>query len=88
VLRLGDTLRQIAERGVGVLLIEQFTTLALALSSRAHVMERGKIVFSGTPEALIRRPEILHSAYLAGEPAELIQKRETLEEIRHAGTNG
>lgn len=88
VLRLGDTLRQIAERGVGVLLIEQFTTLALALSSRAHVMERGRIVFSGTPEALIQRPEILHSAYLAGESTELIQKREALEEIRHAGTDG
>jgi branched-chain amino acid transport system ATP-binding protein len=67
VLRLGETLRQIAKRGVGVLLIEQFTTLALALSSRAHVMERGKLVFSGTPEELNRRPEILHSAYLAGE---------------------
>jgi branched-chain amino acid transport system ATP-binding protein len=88
VLRLGDTLRQIAERGVGVLLIEQFTTLALALSSRAHVMERGKIVFSGAPEALIQRPEILHSAYLAGVSTELAQEREALGEIRHAGTNG
>jgi branched-chain amino acid transport system ATP-binding protein len=30
-----------------------------------HVMERGRLVFSGTPEALRQRPEILHSAYLA-----------------------
>ena len=88
VLRLGATLRQIAERGVGVLLIEQFTTLALALSSRAHVMERGQIVFSGTPEALIQQPEILHSAYLAGVSTELAQEWEALGEIRHAGTNG
>jgi branched-chain amino acid transport system ATP-binding protein len=69
VLRLGDTLRAIAGRGIGILLIEQFTTLTLALSAHAHVMERGRIVFSGTPDELNRRPEILHSAYLAGEPA-------------------
>ena len=69
VLRLGDTLRQIAARGVGILLIEQFTTLALALSTSAHVMERGRLVFSGTPAELQRQPEILHSAYLGGEAA-------------------
>jgi branched-chain amino acid transport system ATP-binding protein len=88
VLRLGETLKQVAERGVGVLLIEQFTTLALALSSRAHVMERGRLVFSGTPDELTLRPEILHSAYLAGETTGELQKRETLEEASNAGTNG
>ena len=84
VLRLGDTLRRIAARGVGILLIEQFTTLALALSSRAHVMERGRLVFSGKPDELHRRPEILHSAYLAGEPASDTAQEET----SHAGTHG
>jgi branched-chain amino acid transport system ATP-binding protein len=88
VLRLGETLRQIAARGVGVLLIEQFTTLALALSRRAHVMERGKLVFSGTPDELHRRPEILHGAYLAGETTGLETKIETREEVRHAGAHG
>lgn len=91
VVRLGETLKQIAERGVGVLLIEQFTTLALALSRRAHVMERGRLVFSGTPDELNRRPEILHSAYLAGEATGLLTNREALvaaEETRHAGTDG
>lgn len=91
VLRLGETLRQIARRGVGILLIEQFTTLALALSSRVHVMERGKLVFSGTPDQLHQRPEILHSAYLAGEPTVLNAEQESLvegEESRHAGTDG
>jgi branched-chain amino acid transport system ATP-binding protein len=65
VLRLGDTIRAIAGRGVGILLIEQFTTLALALSSRAHVLERGRIVFSGTSDELRAHPEVLHGAYLA-----------------------
>jgi branched-chain amino acid transport system ATP-binding protein len=63
--RLGETMQAVARRGVGVLLIEQFTTLALALASRAFVMERGRIVFSGTCEQLRSRPEVLHGAYLA-----------------------
>ncbi|MGH7073709.1 MAG: ABC transporter ATP-binding protein [Stellaceae bacterium] len=65
VVRLGETLKTIAERGVGILLIEQFTTLALKLASRAYVMERGEIAFAGDAEELKRRPEILHGAYLA-----------------------
>jgi branched-chain amino acid transport system ATP-binding protein len=63
--RLGETIQAVARRGVGVLLIEQFTTLALALASHAHVMERGRIVFSDTSAALRTRPEVLHGAYLA-----------------------
>jgi branched-chain amino acid transport system ATP-binding protein len=66
VIRLGETIRAIARRGIGVLLIEQFTTLALALASRAYVMERGRVVFSGTSDALRNQPEVLHGAYLAG----------------------
>ena len=65
VVRLGALLRRIADEGVGVLLIEQFTTLALSLASAAHVMERGSLVFSGTAAELQARPEVLHGAYLA-----------------------
>jgi branched-chain amino acid transport system ATP-binding protein len=65
VQRIGTTIAMIAERGVGVLLIEQFTTLALKLARRAYVMERGEIAFAGTAEELGRRPDILHGAYLA-----------------------
>jgi branched-chain amino acid transport system ATP-binding protein len=63
--RLGETIQAVARSGVGVLLIEQFTTLALALASHAFVMERGRIVFSGTSEDLRSQPEVLHGAYLA-----------------------
>jgi branched-chain amino acid transport system ATP-binding protein len=56
----------VAREGVGVLLIEQFTTLALAVSSRVYVLERGRVAFEGASEELRRRPEILHSSYLAG----------------------
>jgi branched-chain amino acid transport system ATP-binding protein len=66
VKRLADVVQQVAREGVGVLLIEQFTTLALAVSSRAYVLERGRIAFDGASEELRQKPEILHSSYLAG----------------------
>ena len=65
VVRLGEVIRRVAAGGVGVLLIEQFTTLALQLASHALVMERGSIVFEGSSAELEARPEILHGAYLA-----------------------
>jgi branched-chain amino acid transport system ATP-binding protein len=65
VQRLGETIAAIAKRGVGILLIEQFTTLALSLAHRVYVMERGEIAFSGEAEELRQHPEILHGAYLA-----------------------
>jgi branched-chain amino acid transport system ATP-binding protein len=65
VQRLGETIAAIAKRGVGILLIEQFTTLALSLANRVYVMERGDMAFSGTAEDLRQHPEILHGAYLA-----------------------
>jgi branched-chain amino acid transport system ATP-binding protein len=69
VVRLGETIRTIAGEGVGILLIEQFTTLALSLAARAYVMERGNIVFSGAARDLEEHPEILHGAYLAASAA-------------------
>ncbi len=68
VKRLAGTVATIAEGGVGVLLIEQFTTVALALAARAYVLERGRVVFADTAAALQARPEVLHSAYLAAKP--------------------
>ena len=73
VRRLGATVRAIAARGAGILLIEQFTTLALGLAKRAFVMERGNVVFAGSSEELRAHPEILHGAYLASGQAEAAQ---------------
>jgi branched-chain amino acid transport system ATP-binding protein len=62
--RLIPTIRTIAESGVGVLLIEQFATVALGLANRAYVMEGGDIQFSGLASELREKPELLQSAYL------------------------
>ena len=64
VKRLIPTIRTVAESGVGVLLIEQFATLALGLANRAYVMEGGVIHYSGSASELREKPDLLHSAYL------------------------
>ena len=66
VQRLIPTIRTVAQSGVGVLLIEQFATVALGLAANAHVMDRGRIRFSGTASELKSAPELLQTAYLPG----------------------
>jgi branched-chain amino acid transport system ATP-binding protein len=62
--RLIPTIRAIAQSGIGVLLIEQFATLALSLAEHAYVMEGGRLRFSGPASELRDKPELLRSAYL------------------------
>jgi branched-chain amino acid transport system ATP-binding protein len=59
-------LKGIAEEGIGVLLIEQFTHVALELADRAYVINRGKIRFEGSATELKANPGVLEEAYLAG----------------------
>ena len=63
VARLVPVIRQIAASGIGVLLIEQFTHLALALADHVYVMSRGRVSYDGGPEKLRADPDILHRAY-------------------------
>jgi branched-chain amino acid transport system ATP-binding protein len=67
VQRLVPTLAAVAERGVAVLLIEQFAHVALGLARTAYVIEGGRIRYHGTAAELKSRPELLHSAYLRSE---------------------
>ena len=49
---VGQFLRELRNRGVSVLLIEQKLTIAMQISDRALVMGHGNIVFDGTPAQL------------------------------------
>jgi branched-chain amino acid transport system ATP-binding protein len=69
VKRLVPTLAQVAESGVGVLLIEQFAHVALGLANTAYVLEAGRIRYHGTAAQLRENPELLQSAYLLREIA-------------------
>jgi branched-chain amino acid transport system ATP-binding protein len=64
VSRLIPVIAAVAESGTGVLLIEQFATVALGLAGHAHVMEGGRIRFSGPSSDLRDNPDLLRSAYL------------------------
>src|SRR5436190_5586338 len=65
VKRLIPTIQKLAEEGIGVLLIEQFATIALGMAKGAYVMGHGRIEFSGEASELKRKPELLQSAYLS-----------------------
>jgi branched-chain amino acid transport system ATP-binding protein len=67
VQRLIPALEKAAADGVGVLLIEQFVHVALALAKSAYVIEGGRIVHHGTAAELREHPELLQSAYLLRE---------------------
>ncbi|MFI7465875.1 ABC transporter ATP-binding protein [Nonomuraea sp. NPDC049646] len=68
VSRLVPALAALAEAGAGVLLIEQYTRLALELAARVHVLDRGRVVLRGTPDELRGR---LRSAYLGAGDGDL-----------------
>ena len=63
VRRLVPALRRIAEAGVGVILIEQFTQLALDLATDAYAMAQGRIVVHAPAAELRAAPERLDRAY-------------------------
>ncbi|CAM5185696.1 Branched-chain amino acid transport system ATP-binding protein OS=Castellaniella defragrans OX=75697 GN=HNR28_000954 PE=3 SV=1 [Castellaniella defragrans] len=58
-----EQLKQVHKLGTSVLLVEQNTTSALKYSTRAYVMERGRIILSGLSEEL-RNKEEIRRAYL------------------------
>jgi branched-chain amino acid transport system ATP-binding protein len=64
VKRLMPVMRSLADDGVGVLLVEQFAQLALAVGDTALVMNQGRIVYSGPSAELLRNQSLLQRAYL------------------------
>lgn len=63
VKRLVGAVSQLVADGVGVLLVEQFTEVALALADTVVVMRMGRTQYAGPASAIRDTPEILNSAY-------------------------
>jgi branched-chain amino acid transport system ATP-binding protein len=64
--RLLATVREAAdERGVGVLLVEQHVRKALTVADRVYVMERGRIVMTGTADEARANLGEIEAAYLS-----------------------
>ena len=63
VQRCFDIVRQIHERGVTVLIVEQNVHHVLSLANRAYVLENGRVVMAG-PGPTLLRDEGLRRAYM------------------------
>lgn len=64
VRRLMTVIGRLKEAGIGILLIEQFTHLALGVADHAYVLNRGAVQFAGSPQELRSDSSILREAYL------------------------
>jgi ABC-type branched-subunit amino acid transport system ATPase component/ABC-type branched-subunit amino acid transport system permease subunit len=64
--RLLGVVRELAARGVTIVIVEQSVNVALELAERAVFLEKGQVRFSGRTAELIERPEVLRSVFIAG----------------------
>ena len=55
---VGQLLREQADAGVAILLMEQKLDLVPDLADRVLVLGRGEVVFEGSPQALQQKPEV------------------------------
>ena len=59
VTNVENLLKNIAKKGVSILLVEQKLTIAFKLSDRLYVMGHGKIVYEGTPNEIKNNKSIV-----------------------------
>ena len=70
VKRLLETVRRAAnEQSMGVLLVEQHVRQALRVADRVYVMQRGRVVISGTVDEVSGRLDEIEATYLSDEPS-------------------
>lgn len=60
-----EKIRELHQRGVAVLLVEQNARTALRNSHRAYVLDQGRVRFQGSGEEILSHPEV-RRAYLGG----------------------
>jgi branched-chain amino acid transport system ATP-binding protein len=63
VRQIGTIVRQIHERGVSVLLVEQNARLALGIAQRCYVLETGSIAVCGETKEMLNNDQVKR-AYL------------------------
>jgi branched-chain amino acid transport system ATP-binding protein len=66
VKRLLGSLREAADGGIGILLVEQHVRNALSIADRGYVLNRGSIVMQGSGDELRSRIDEIEANYLAG----------------------
>lgn len=63
VQRLMRLVRDLADKGLSILLVEQFASLALAVGHRAYVLRHGSMAYDGQCRELRQDPKLLHRLY-------------------------
>lgn len=63
VKRLVKTVSELVNLGTGVLLVEQFTEIALSIATSVTIMRTGKVQYSGKATEVRNDPAILEKAY-------------------------
>ena len=58
VAEVGEALRSLRVTGLAILLVEQNLALATRVGERVYVMNKGTIVFEGTPAQLAAQPDV------------------------------
>jgi branched-chain amino acid transport system ATP-binding protein len=56
---LRDQIKLLKDSGLSIVLAEQNLSFVMYLSDKCHILEKGEVKFSGTPEDLRAKPEIL-----------------------------
>lgn len=64
VLRLMDAVKRLRDTGMGILMVEQFASLALEVGSRACILRSGEVVYNGDCATLQESEGLLHQLYL------------------------
>src|SRR3954471_12485738 len=62
--QLLEMVREIHASGCTIILVEQSINVAMSIATKAYFMEKGEVRFSGKPEELLERGDILRAVFL------------------------
>jgi branched-chain amino acid transport system ATP-binding protein len=79
--------RSLPEQGVSVLIVEQFVTHALDVASRAYVLEKGEVAYSGDAAAFAEDEDFVKGSYL-GDAGNGEVEVDGSAEVRFGGDDG
>lgn len=68
IAQLSDRIRDLNARGIGFLIIEHDLGALTRLVTEMHVLDRGRLIASGSPETVLAQPAV-RDAYLGGAAA-------------------